>query len=70
MGEVYKRAECVCAWLGLSVEETVSAMVLLKVLQAMMDPRKLAELLGDDDMHQHMPRSDGDDESSNSMFNT
>lgn len=45
-------------------------MVLLKVLQAMMDPRKLVELLGDDDMHQHMPRSDGDDESSNSIFNT
>lgn len=70
MGEVYKRAECVHAWLGLSTEETAGAMVLMKDLQAMIDPRKLAELLGDDDMHQHMPRSDDDDESSNSIFDT
>ena len=49
MGEIYKRAQCVHAWLGLSTEETFDAMVLMKHLDAMIEPRKLVEFLNDND---------------------
>jgi hypothetical protein len=51
MGDIYKNAECVHAWLGLSTNTTADAMWLLKGLTVAIDPTKiegLAEVDGDE----------------------
>ncbi|KAL5328878.1 hypothetical protein ACEPPN_002386 [Leptodophora sp. 'Broadleaf-Isolate-01'] len=44
MGDIYKNAECVHAWLGLSTKAIVDAMLLLKGLEAAIDPAKFEAL--------------------------